>query len=83
MTDGIPLIHVDDRIGTPGTRSKGPFRRTTTANWHSIDGIDLKAAVAPEQLQFERFRVMLDRSGGVHTGSLGLVYVVSFRGTMP
>ncbi len=50
LTDGIPLIHVDDRIGTPGTRSKGPFHRATAVNRSSIDGIGLKAAVAPEEV---------------------------------
>ncbi len=50
MTDRIPLIHIDDRIGTPGTRSKGPFHRATAVNRPSIDGIGLKAAVAPEEV---------------------------------
>ncbi len=36
MTDGIPLIHADGRIGASGMRPNGPFRPATPASCRSI-----------------------------------------------
>ncbi len=46
--------------------SVGRFHRDTAVNRPSIDGIGLKAAIAPEELQVERFRVTVDPLGKVH-----------------
>ena len=44
MTDGIPLIHADDRIGASGTQPKSPFAPSPPPIVPPSDGIGLQAA---------------------------------------
>ena len=44
MTDGIPLIHADDRIGASGMQPKSPFAPPPPPIVPPSDGIGLQAA---------------------------------------
>ena len=44
MTDGIPLIHADDRIGASGMQPKSPFAPPPPTIVPPSDGIGLQAA---------------------------------------
>ena len=44
MTDGIPLIHADDRIGASGMQPKSPFAPPSPPIVPPSDGIGLQAA---------------------------------------
>ena len=44
MTDGIPLIHADDRIGASGMQPKSPFAPPPPPTVPPSDGIGLQAA---------------------------------------
>ena len=44
MTDGIPLIHADDRIGASGMQPKSPFAPPPPPIVPPFDGIGLQAA---------------------------------------
>jgi hypothetical protein len=70
MTDGIPLIHADDRIGVSGMQPKGPFCPTTPGQ-SLLQPMESAHGRPPDtcQLHCEWFRVTINSPEGVHMGN--------------
>ena len=64
MTDGILLIHADDRIGASGMQPKSPFAPPPPTIVPPSDGIGLQAAAGHKPV-VHQFEISLPRGAAM------------------